>query len=167
MKKIIALILAVMMLCSFMACGKKQEEPEAPVVSGEEVSVVDEVSPADNTAPVANPDDELKAILVGTWEYINDPPIPELTDFVVNVVFQPDGSYVFYGYENTMYGKYEVKDSQIFLIFEWGIGEGMRYEAADYPDENKSATYDAETELLTMKPERNLYDIVWTFKKVS
>lgn len=53
MKKFVALILVVMMLISFMACAKKQEEPEPTVVSEAEVSAVDEIV-SDTITPDTN-----------------------------------------------------------------------------------------------------------------
>ena len=156
MKKITVLILAVIVAASFSACGWNQEPPQDPV---DDAITTDE----DNKGEEISADDALAELLVGTWEDTSEP-VDETSYFVLSVVFEADGSCIFYGYENRMYGKYEVKDGQITLRFEWGEGEGSIYELSD--EDNKGATYDDSTGLLTMHNESGPYtDIVWVFKK--
>lgn len=196
-KKIMALVLAVMMLVLFMACGKKHQELDEYDIQGENsdmVSAADETSPAEE---ISKPDADIISILIGTWEYPDDPLAENAFDFVTNIVFEADGSFVFHGYwffnglgggngtfkyEVEAVGKYEVKDGLVNLEYdrctakntdsmdEYGVGLTSDYDHV--------AMYDASTEVLTVydkcnynlsiESNRSVDDLnSQTYKKVS
>lgn len=153
MKKITALIMIAILLTSLMACSQDQENPG-------EISTGD-VSTGDVSAGTAG--SELQATLVGTWTADID--MGEI-GVTLSMVFEADGSCVFNGYENTMYGNYEISGENVLLRFYKGIGEGTEYEAT--AEDNKIGTYDASTGILTVQYESPAYaGIVWNFQKTA
>ena len=161
MKKIIALVLAVMMICLLVACTEKSVSFDTPVVSDGTISPTATTMPTDT--PAADPDAGLKALLIGGWTQTNG---EFETAAVPNVVeFAADSSLVYYGYESIASGIYAVNDGQVTLKFTHGRSEGVDYDMTE--EDNMVGTYDDASEILTLKKQSGTTDHVITFEKTA